>query len=102
MNDDLTQVKMFAQFFVARAQMIDPDRGVRENQGFPGLRRGIFFNSGMAPPRDASLRALSRSMRALRASRSKAVFSTTPVNSWAVRTRSSSSATVVLIQISKA
>src|SRR5438094_666788 len=48
-------------------------------------------------PRVYNLRALSRSMRALRASRTNAVFSATPVNSWAMRTRSSSSARVVLI-----
>ncbi len=59
------------------------------------LRRGGFFNPGIVPPRDARRRALSRSISALRASRSNAAFSATPVNSWAVRMRSSSSATVV-------
>jgi hypothetical protein len=56
----------------------------------------------MVPPKDASLRALSRSMRALSASRINAVFSSTPVNYWAVRTRSSSSAIVVLIRRTRA
>jgi hypothetical protein len=36
------------------------------------------------PSRDANRRALSRSMRPLSASRISAVFSSTPVNSWAV------------------
>lgn len=96
-DNDLPLVEMTAEFLAARAQMIDPDRSVGENQSFPGWRRGIFFKRGIVPPKEASLRALSRSMSALRASRSKAVFSATPVNSWAVRTRSSSSAMVVLI-----
>jgi hypothetical protein len=34
----------------------------------------MFFNPGIVPPRAASLRALSRSMRAFRAFRSDAVF----------------------------
>src|SRR5438552_11252131 len=37
--------------------------------------RGTFFKCGIVPPRDANLRALSRSIRALRASRTNAVFS---------------------------
>src|SRR5580698_3992071 len=97
MDHNLPLVKMLAQLFVSRAEMVDPDRGVCENQ-CRRLRRGTFFNSGIVPPRDANLRALSLSIRALRASRINAVFSATPVNSWAVRTRSSSSATVVLIK----
>src|SRR5438270_9945614 len=64
-----------------------------------GRRRGIFVNPGMVLPREANLRALSRSIKALSASRIKAVFSSTPVNSWALRTRSSSRATVVLIGV---
>src|ERR1700756_5181273 len=99
MDDNLPQAEESAHFGVARAQMINPDRGVGEDQFFPGRRRGTFFTPGMVPPSDASLRALSRSMRALSASRINAVFSATPVNSWAVRTRSSSRATVVRIWI---
>jgi hypothetical protein len=55
---------------------------------------------GHSASQDASLRALYRSMRALRDSRSNAVLSATPVNSWAMRTRSSYSATVILIESS--
>src|SRR5258708_33279572 len=89
---------MLLHFFVSGAEVVDPNRGICENQFDPTRRRGIFFNSGIVPPREANLRALSRSMRAFRASRINAVFSTTPVNSWAVRMRSSSSAIVVLIE----
>ena len=83
--------------FPERKWSIQIEVSARINSSRPGLRRGIFFNFGMVPSRDANRRALSRSMRALSASRISAVFSATPVNSWAMRTRSSSSATVVLI-----
>src|ERR1700690_3527089 len=97
MDHNVPLVKTLTHFLVSRTEVVDPNRGIRENQFGRPLRRGIFFNSGIVPPRDANLRALSRSMRALRASRINAVFSATPVNSWAMRTRSSSSARVVLI-----
>jgi hypothetical protein len=99
MDHDAPLLKMLAHFFVSRAQVVDPNRGVGENQFRLILRRGIFFNSGIVPPKEANLRALSRSIRALSASRTNAVFSSTPVNSWAIRRRSSSSARVVLIKI---
>ena len=89
--------KMLAHHFISGAKVVDPYGGICENQFGRPLRRGIAFNPGIVLPRDASLRALSRSMRALRASRISAVFSATPVNSWAMRTKSSSSATVVRI-----
>src|SRR5438067_6870769 len=95
MHHNLPSLKIITQLFVSGAEVAYPNRRIGENHR--DLRRGIVFNSGIAPPSDANLRALSRSMRALRASRSSAVFSATPVNSCALRTRSSSSATVVLI-----
>src|SRR5947209_7277875 len=97
MDHDPALVEMLAHLPDSGAQMINPNRRIRENQRDLALRRGIRLSSGMVPPNDANLRALSRSMRALRASRSRAVFSATPVNSWAMRRRSSSRATVVLI-----
>src|SRR3981081_1886396 len=105
MDHNLAFVQMIPQFVISRAvsrtKVVNPNRGVRENQFVfvLGLRRGMFLNFGMVPSRDANRRALSRSMRALSASRSSAVFSATPVNSWAMRTRSSSSATVVLMAL---
>src|SRR5208282_6158013 len=98
MDYDLPLLKMPAHLLIFRPKVINPDRRIRENQCGRSLRRGTAFNLGIVPPSDANLRALSRSMRALRASRTNAVFSSTPVNSWAVRTRSSSSARVVLIE----
>jgi len=68
--------------------VVDPGGGIREDQFCLVLRGGGFFNPGIVPPRDAKRRALSPSMRALRASRIKAVFSATPEYCWARRTRS--------------
>ncbi len=81
MDRDIPALQLLTQFFVARAQVVDPDRGVGENHFRPALRRGTLFSPGIVPPRDASRRALSRSIRALSASRINAVFSATPVNS---------------------
>src|ERR1039458_10352554 len=82
-------------------EVVDPDGRIRENQFGRTLRRGIFFRRGIVPPREANLRALSRSMRALSASRSNAVFSATPVNSCAMRTKLSSSVTVIRMRNSR-
>jgi len=101
-NRNLSSAEVLAQVLHSRAQVIDPDGRIREDQcGFTlrpfDLRRRTGLSSGIVPPKEANLRALSRSIRALRASRSSAVFSPTPVNSCARRTRSSSKATVVLM-----
>src|SRR5262249_6075649 len=97
MNEYLALTKKPTHVLVSRAQVINPNRGIREDQfDFP-LRRGTRLRPGIVPPRDANRRALSRSIKALRASRTSAVFSATPVNSRAVRRRSSSKAIVVLI-----
>lgn len=97
MDDDLALIEMFAHLFDSVSKVVDPNGSVGENQFALGLRREMRFSFGMVPPKAANLRALSRSISALRASRSSAAFSFTPVNSCAVRTRSSSRATVVLI-----
>jgi hypothetical protein len=91
MDHNVSLDKLPPHFFTSRAEMIDPNRCVGENQFARillartllsrDLRRGTFFNLGIVPPKEANLRALSRSMSALRASRTNAVFSTTPVNS---------------------
>jgi hypothetical protein len=96
MDHNPAMTEMLPHLFDSGTQMINPNGRIGENQSFT-LRRGTCLRSGMLLPRDANRRALSRSIRALRASRSRAVFSATPVNSWAMRRRSSSRATVVLI-----
>src|SRR5208282_3113929 len=88
---------MPTHLFIFRAEVVDPDGGICEDQRARARRRGVFLNLGMVPPREANRRALSRSISAFSASRIKAVFSATPVNSRAMRRRSSSSAIVVLI-----
>ena len=81
MDRDIPSPQFLTQFFVASPQVVNPDRGIRENHFRPALRRGTLFSPGIVPPRDASRRALSRSIRAFSASRINAVFSATPVNS---------------------
>src|SRR5208282_2680194 len=97
MDHDVLHQELTPHFRVLRAEMVNPDCCVRQNHGYSTRRRGISSKSGIVPPSAASLRALSRSIRDLRASRMRAVFSATPVYSWAVRTSSSSSVMVVLI-----
>jgi len=92
MRGNLATLKLVAHLRVSRPEVVDPHGGVGEDHL---RRRGIFPSCGMVPPSAANRRALSLSIRALSASRSNAAFSSTPVNSWAVRTSSSSSATVV-------
>ena len=50
---------------IAAPQMIDPNRGVDQNQARAGRRRGAGSISGSLPPSRASRRALSRSISAL-------------------------------------
>lgn len=97
MNDNMASIEMLAHLFNSVSQMVNPNGSVGKNQFALGLRRGMRLSFGIVPPRAANLRALSRSINALRASRISAAFSDTPVNSCAVRTRSSSRAMVVLI-----
>src|SRR5579859_3475053 len=47
MDDNLSVAQESAHFWVAGAQMINPNRSVSEDQSFPGRRRGTFFNPGM-------------------------------------------------------
>jgi hypothetical protein len=77
MNRNVPLAKTLPHFFVSGTEVVNPNRCICENQFGCDLRRGIFFNFGIVPPRDANLRALSRSIRALRASRINAVLSVT-------------------------
>src|SRR6478736_6236119 len=77
--------------------MVHPDGRIDQDQADLARRRGGAFRSGSLPPRRASLRALSRSMSALSASRTRLDFSFKPVKACALATSSSSSASVVRI-----
>src|SRR5690554_4765537 len=80
-------------------KMIYPDRGIYQNHDLSGAdwRRETDFKFGCEPPNVARRRALSRSINACRLSRSKAVFSFTPVNFTASAYKSSSIFSVVRI-----
>ena len=78
MAQHLTLAEQITQGRVRRAKMVDPDRGVREDHLLAGRRLGTGCKSGSLPPSNARRRALSRSISALSASRSKADFSEAP------------------------
>src|SRR5262249_54597333 len=65
---------------VAGSQVIDPDGSVDQDHAGDGRRRRGAFRLGSVPPRRASRRALSRSINALSASRTKLDFSFSSVN----------------------
>jgi hypothetical protein len=83
------------QMRVARPQVIDPHRGIDEDHPSAGLRRGAASSPGSLPPSRARRRALSRSIRAFRPSRTRVDFSCTPVRLLALARRVSSIARVV-------
>src|SRR5216683_3079173 len=79
MSKNLTSFEEGGELPVACAQMIDPDRRIDQDHGRVGRRRGGTFNLDSVPPRRANRRALSRSISALSASRTRLDFSLTPV-----------------------
>jgi hypothetical protein len=98
MREDAASIKKDSERLIARAQMVDPNRGVDQDHADLGrLRRG-GLRFGSLPPRRASRRALSRSISALSASRTRADFSRRPVKACALANNSSSRARVVRIE----
>src|SRR5262245_1047582 len=77
---------------VARAQVVYPDRSIDQDHAGRGRRRGGRLSAGSCPPRRAKRRALSRSIKAFSASRTRADFSSKPVNACAFASKSSSNA----------
>src|SRR3982074_3452536 len=75
--------------------MVDPDGRIDQDHVELDRRRGGALRQRSLPPRRANRRALSRSMRALSASRTRLDFSFKPVKAWALATSSSSRARVV-------
>src|SRR5271165_656789 len=71
-------IEQYGQCRVARPQMIDPDRRVYEDHDRADRRLGGAMRLGSLPPRRASRRALSRSIRAFSASRMRLDFSSRP------------------------
>ena len=78
-RQDLTGLEQRCQPLITFSQMIEPDRGINQNHDRRGRRRGGAFSFECVPPRRAGRRALSRSIKALRVSRTSADFSLTPV-----------------------
>ena len=105
MRQYLTAYKQGSQMFIILPQMIDQNRSVNQNSGHysskPDCRRDIGLTSGSEPPNKARHKALSRSIKAFKPSRNKAVFSRTPVNSTALAYKPSSIFNVVRIVFSK-
>src|SRR5271165_2048075 len=97
MREHLSMVQQSLEEGIALAQVVNPDRGVNQNHLVADFLRGIGLNLGSVPPSRASLRALSRSIRAFSASRTRAVFSLRPVHACALTRSSSSIASVARI-----
>ena len=79
MTKNQTEVEQAHQRLVNGPQMLHPDRSIDQNHLRADRRRGGATRSGSLPPNRANRRALSRSIRALSASRTKADFSRSPV-----------------------
>jgi hypothetical protein len=95
MGQYVARLEQCREYLVAIPQMIHPNGRIdKDQQGF-ARRRGAIFALGSVPPRCASRRALSRSINAFRASRTRADFSSRPVNARALARSSSSRAIVV-------
>src|SRR5262249_15874375 len=96
MHGYLPCLQPFLQPGIAVAGMLDHHRGIGQSHDvlWGRWRRGAF-SFGWLPPRSASLRALSRSISALSASRTRDDFSLSPVKAWALAINSSSRASVV-------
>jgi hypothetical protein len=94
-SGDVVPLQLLVECSVFLAKVIDPYRRIGKNHFTFDLRRGMEAIAGDAPPRAANLRAASRSISALSASRMRALFSTKPVYSCAALMSSSSKAIVV-------
>ena len=91
-----TAFKFLLEVLDAGSEVVNPHRCVDEDHdGRVDRRRRVDFSAGSDPPSRASLRALSRSMKALRPSPMSVVRSIGPANR-AARSSSSSSMLIVV------
>jgi hypothetical protein len=79
MDQDPPRIQQGGERRIACAQVINPNRGIDEDQMASDFRRGMAFKSGLLQPSLAKRRAASRSVKAVSASRTKADFSVKPV-----------------------
>jgi len=97
MGKNLPLAEWSAKGGIIVTKIIDPDGSIDQDHAGSGRRRGAASLWGSVPPRRARRTALSRSIRALRASRTSDDFSVKPVKDWAFAISSSSNARVVRI-----
>ena len=71
MGQDRSSLEQRGERLLACAKMGDPNRRIDQDHADVGRRRGGAFRRGSLPPSRASRRALSRSIRALSASRTR-------------------------------
>ena len=101
MTEHRATTQQRGEFVILVAQVVYPDRRVRQDHRPPdGRRREMGRKSFSLPPRAASRRALSRAINACSPCRTREVFSSTPVSRAACRINSSSMWMVVLICMS--
>jgi hypothetical protein len=79
MDQDGATIEKVSERAVPTPQMVNPDRFIDQNQVIFGRRRGDALRLRSLPPSRASRRALSRSIKALSASRTGRDFSFRPV-----------------------
>jgi len=82
MHHNTATFQQSSKSLAVSTQMIDPHRGVCQYHyvSSPDWRRGIGSNCGSLPPKSAKRRALSRSIKAFKPSRTIALFSLAPLN----------------------
>ena len=98
-NDHCAPFQQIDKLSISTAKMVDPHRGVDQDQvPISWRRRGATFSFGWLLPSFARRLALSRSMSAFRPSRNNAERSSEPVSLMALASRSSSRFTVVRIR----
>ena len=96
MYDGSAALEEIDKLCIAAAQVVDPYRGVDQDQGLVSERlRGEAFRLGCVPPRRASRLALSRSISAFKPSRTIADRSKGPASRVALASKSSSIVIVV-------
>ena len=79
MDQHEISIEQIDKVVVTATKMVNPNRGIDENQPGYGCRRAGAAKSGWVPPRSARRRALSRSISAFKASRMSDDFSRSPV-----------------------
>lgn len=96
-HSNAVSYQQLCQQLIACTQMVNPDRSIHQyhNQSLSEYRRETSSTCGSLPPNNANRRALSRSIKAFKPSRTMALFSPIPIRLAACVYKSSSIVTVV-------